>query len=404
MRVAVIFCLTSLLLACGITPKDYSNAAKLQPVKTQLDVKLQWIVPTGDVPDYASAQLTPVVKGGNVFIADISGKISMLDAVNGKTIWSHTIANSITSNPGVGNDLVYIGTRNANFIALDRKNGTERWRTQLSSVTLATPLVLKDSVIVQTIDGKVASLNANTGKLNWTYSNPVPKLTLRGTASPIKVGDAIIVGFAAGSLVSLDVNNGEINWTATITTPRGRTDLERLADIDGLFQAFDNTVYVCSYQGRVAAVSVADGNIQWSRKMSSYRGLSIGNGQIYISDVADNVWALDARTGATLWRQGKLSGREISAPVAVGKDVVVADFDGYIHWMSGEDGRFIARQSMKELWQDTYHPVFDTVEDERLDMETHRSVTVPPVVANNILYIRDNTGSLAAFKAVVNSK
>jgi outer membrane protein assembly factor BamB len=403
MRIVVILFLTILLLACGISPKDYSNAASLQPVNTQLKVKLQWIVLTGDVPKYASAQLTPVVEGENVFITDLSGKIAMLDAKNGKTVWSHTVTENITSGPGVGKNLVYAGTRDANLIALDRNNGSERWRIHLSSVTLAMPLIVKDSIIIQTIDGKVTSFNASTGKLNWTYSHDVPKLTLRGTASPISVGDDIIVGLAAGTLVSLDADDGELKWSTTITTPRGRTDLERLADIDGLFQSSDNTVYVCSYQGRVAAVSITDGNVQWSRKMSSYRGLSIGDGQIYITDTADHVWALDARTGATLWRQDKLAGREISTPVAIGKNVVVADYDGYIHWMSGEDGRFIARQSMKELWQDTYHPVYDTVEDERENMEVHRSVTVQPVVADNILYIRDNTGALAAFKVAANS-
>lgn len=398
MRIGVIFFLATLLLACGITPKDYSNAAKLQPIKNQLNVKLKWIVPTGDVPDNAYAQLAPVVDGGDIFITDISGKISMLDASTGKRLWSHHVNEKISSGPGVGESMVYAGTTNAEFIALDRKNGSERWKTQLSSVTLSIPLLVKNSIIVQTIDGKVTSLDALTGKIDWSYSHDVPKLTLRGTSSPLKVRDQVLIGLADGELVSLDVDSGEVKWSTTITTPRGRTDLERLSDIDGLFQSSDDTVYVCSYQGRVAAVSVTDGNIQWSRKMSSFRGLTVGGGQIYISDVADHVWALDAHTGATLWRQDNLAGREITVPVAFGKDVVVADYDGYIHWMSGEDGSFIARQNMKELWRDTYHPVYDTVDDDISNMELHRSVSVPPVVGNNILYIRDNTGALAAFK------
>ncbi|MEE8379173.1 MAG: PQQ-binding-like beta-propeller repeat protein, partial [Gammaproteobacteria bacterium] len=231
-----------------------------------------------------------------------------------------------------------------------------------------------------------------------------PKLTLRGTASPILDGNQIIAGFANGKLVSLNAQTGEVNWQVTITVPRGRTDLERLSDIDGLFQISNGSVYVTSYQGRVASVSLSDGRIQWARKMSSYNGLSVSAGQLYISDTEGRVWSLDARTGATLWRQDNLTGREISTPVVMDNAVVVADYQGYTHWLSVEDGQVIARQSMDKVWNDAHEPDSGSFSDDNDSEDYPRLVTVSPYVMGDTLYVRDNTGVLAAFQVKSDSR
>jgi outer membrane protein assembly factor BamB len=258
---------------------------------------------------------------------------------------------------------------------------------------LSPPVVAGDLLVVQTIDGKVATYKTATGKKMWTYERSIPKLTLRGTSAPLVVGESVFAGFSDGRLLSLSLATGELLWETTVAVPHGRTDLERLVDIDGLFSAADGTVYVSSYQGRVAAISAADGNVLWARDMSSYTGLTVSGNHIFITDAGSRVWALDKRTGATLWRQDSLFGRELSAPVVQGNTVVVADFDGYVHWLSQDDGEIVARQSLDHVWSEVRY-LWD---DEELDDEAHRSVTVSPMVADGTLYVRDNLGALTAF-------
>jgi len=398
MRYYVVIFLVLGLVACGTSPKDYSSATELQSVESQLTITPIWAIQTGGVPNYAHAQLPPAISGSSVYVASINGKILALDIDKGRKMWSTRVKDIIAGGPGFGDGHVFVSNSKAEIISLSRQDGVEQWRTKVSSEMLSTPLYSDGSLYVQTIDGKITSIDANTGKINWVYTHDTPRLTLRGTASPIMVGDQIISGFADGKLVSIGAKKGELLWSTTIVTPMGRTDLEKLSDIDGVIQSNGNTVFVVGYQGRVAAISATDGSIQWSRKLSSYSGLTYNNGHIYISDVDSNVWALDAHTGATLWRQEGLVAREISTPEVIGHAVVVADFDGYVHWLSEEDGRFIARQNLGDVWE-SYNPsYFETLGEELDSQRYHRIVSIKPSAANNILLVRDNEGALIAFR------
>lgn len=398
MRSIFVIIIMIVLVACGSSPKDYSSAVELKPIDTRLKVAPLWVKKTGKVPVYSHAQLPSAVKGNKLYVANVDGDVSLMDAGGGEILWSISLNEDLTSGPGIGESSIFIGSRNAEVIALDKNTGSEHWRVSVTSEMLATPLVVGRSLFVQTIDGKIVALDTASGKFIWSYSQDIPKLTLRGTASPINDGNQIIAGFADGNLVSLNAQTGEVNWKTAITVPRGRTDLERLADIDGLFQVSNGNIYVTSYQGRVASVSVTDGTIQWARKMSSYTGLAVSAGHIYISDTEGQVWSLDARTGATLWRQNNLAGREISKPVVMENAVVVADYDGYVHWLSLDDGQFIARQSMSESWNEAHEPDYGFFSEEMENGMFPRLVTVSPFASNNTLYVRDNTGAFAAFQ------
>jgi len=399
MRLVAIIIVSLMLFACVSAPKDYSSAKELDPIDSRLKIKSLWVKKTGAVPLSSSAQLKPAITDNRLYVASVNGDVGQMDASDGKWLWRVSLGEELTSGIGVGQSSIIVGSRNAEIISLNRITGSELWRTGITSEMLATPVVVGNSIYVQTVDGKITSFDINTGNIEWSYSHDIPKLTLRGSASPIISGNQLIAGFADGSLVSLDAHTGEINWKATITVPRGRTDLERLADIDGLFQASNGNVYVTSYQGRVASVSLTDGNIQWAREMSSYVGLLESDGHIYICDTEGKIWALDARTGATLWRQDNLIGREVSSPAIVEGAIVVADYDGYIHWLSLDDGQFIARASLNKIWNDAFEPGIDSHYAEPKTRYYPRLVTIPPLAVNNVVYVRDNTGAFAAIQA-----
>ena len=297
--------------------------------------------------------------------------------------------------PGFRDEWILETRREAALCGFDKRSGAEKGSRRSRSEMLASPVTIGDQLIVQTIDGKISVYNASTGKSIWTYSRSIPKLTLRGTSAPVVVGDKIVAGFSDGRLVGLSLATGELLWETPIAVPRGRTDLERLVDIDGLFHIRDDVVYVSSFQGRVAAIVVSDGNVLWARDMSSYTGLAVGVNQVYVTDCESKVWALDGRTGATLWRQDNLAERELSAPAVVGNNIVVADYDGFVHWLSRDDGQFVARDNLGVTWEKVRYVWDDEEQDDR-----HRSVTVLPLAIENTLYVRDNIGALTAFQVM----
>lgn len=384
-----------LLAACSSGIKSYPDATPLEKTQQDLAVRVLWSRELGPVLRNHHAQLPVVIQGDDLYYANISGEVGALRSLDNTSRWKLATGETLSAGPGVGAGLVLVGTRKAQLIALDQASGAERWRANLGAELLASPQVADDAVIVQTLDGKVLALAAASGQAIWSYSHSIPALTLRGTSTPVISGDAVLAGFADGRLVSLQRKTGKLQWTTAIAVPKGRSDLDRLVDIDGLFGVDQDTVFVASYQGNLAAVSVKNGSTLWAREFSSYTGLVVGAGKVFVSDAEGNVWALDQRTGGTLWRQAGLQGREPSLPViGGGPALVVGDYEGYVHWLSLEDGHFAARQSLDHIWQQHRAVMGVQLPDDA----RWRSVSVYPLAAGNRLYVRDNFGMLTVFQ------
>ena len=117
-------------------------------------------------------------------------------------------------------------------------------------------------------------------------------LTLRGTSSPAVLRGGVIAGFANGKVAALTLANGFQIWETSISIPQGRSELERLVDVDANPVIVGDTVYVVSFQGKIAIIDLRSGNLGWSRDMSSYTGLGVDYSQVYVTDEDSNVWAL----------------------------------------------------------------------------------------------------------------
>jgi outer membrane protein assembly factor BamB len=215
-------------------------------------------------------------------------------------------------------------------------------------------------------------------------------------------GNRVIAGLANGKLVALDINNGKKIWETTIAVARGRSELERIVDIDGAIRIKDGLVYVVSYQGRLSAVDVSNGRISWVRDLSSYQDIEISDAHIYITDNLSKIWALDRRSGATLWRQDKLSGRTLTAPVIQSDYLAIGDFNGFVHWISREDGHLVARQDMESA--STAAKIVGSVQVEEhevggdFDFKEIAGVLSTPLAVGNMLYVSDKGGVLAAYQ------
>lgn len=346
---ALLPALLLLLSGCG-TVTDYLKgddnaepAAPLSEIKATIKVTTHWSRNVGKSGKEGLVNLRPVVADGKLYIASGDGQVSALDAKTGKTLWHVDTRARLGGGPGVGDALVLVGTRDGELIALAADDGKEVWRSRVTSEVLSVPSASLGIVVTRAIDGRLFGLSAVDGKRLWTYDRTVPVLTLRGSSSPVLYRGLVIYGSDSGRLTALSQKQGFILWEKSIAFPSGRTELDRIVDIDGDPLVKDDIVYVASYQGSIVALDIKTAKLLWKRNFSSFNGMSADRKNLYVTDDQGNVWAIDRNTGASLWKQDKLLNRQVSGPGVIGDYVVVGDFEGYLHWMSIDDGRFVAR-------------------------------------------------------------
>ncbi len=349
--------------------------APLVEFKPSLQVDVLWKRDVGAGSQGRYLKLVPAVYKGRVFAADRKGEVRAYGADDGKALWSTDTDAPISGGPGVGDGLVLVGTNKGDVIALDEKKGDVRWRARVTSEVLSPPQAADGIVVVRSIDGRLSGLSTSSGRRLWTYDRTVPILTLRGTSTPVIAGDVVLDGFDGGRLVAVSLREGKPLWETPITVPTGRSELDRMVDIDSSPVVVDDKVYVVTYQGRVAALDLFSGRILWQRDMSSHAGLDADGRNVYVSDDDGYVWALDRVTSASVWRQTKLKGRSITAPAHLGDYVVVGDFEGYLHWMRRDDGQFAARVRIDSAGYDA-----------------------APLAMGDTLYVYGKSGTLAALR------
>jgi outer membrane protein assembly factor BamB len=270
-----------------------------------------------------------------------------------------------------------VGSRDGQVIALARDTGERLWTASVSSEVLAPPAVGDAIVVVQSVDGRLFGLSIADGKRVWLYERAEPALSLRGTDPPVLITDAVLAGFASGRLAAVRLEDGRPLWETTVAQPRGRNEIERLVDVDVSPLVFSDAIYAASYQGKLVAINPSNGNIQWSRDVSTHSGMVSDGTNLYLSDDRGYVLAFDRRTGASVWKQEALRVRSLNAPVMYADAVVVADYEGYVHWLAREDGRFIARYQIGSS-----------------------PVRAPGVVAGDTLFVAGISGTLSALRLV----
>lgn len=350
MRV-VVSALTALLLLSGCSwfgDEDNSEPpAKLQDFDAQVKLRSLWSHNTGVGTGNKLVKLVPAVVGDRVYTVDRKGRASAYLLEDGKQVWQNKTDSDVSAGPGVDEGLVLFGTSDAHVLALNADNGELLWTSPVSSEVLSVPRVYEGVVIVQTVDGNLTGLDADSGKRIWIHDRTVPVLSLRGTSTPLVDGGVVLSGFASGKIVALDTRSGRQLWEAAIAVPTGRSELQRMVDIDADAVMRDGILYVASFQGQLAAVSMENGRVLWSREMSAYSGIAVDLQQVYVSDEMSSLWALDRRSGAALWKNSDLNNRALTGPVVVDGYVAAGDFEGYLHLFSRIDGSVVGRQRVE---------------------------------------------------------
>ncbi len=334
-----------LLSGCSMFGSDDNTEppARLKSFDKRVELRRLWSHGSGDGTDKQLLRLVPAVSGKRVYVAERSGSVSAFDLDSGKSIWRHKTGVALSAGPGAGEGLVLVGSSEGELVALEADSGELRWQTEVPSEVLSVPQVYEGVVVVQTVDGAISALDAEDGKRLWIYDRTVPVLTLRGTSTPLVEGGVVLAGFASGKMVALEADNGREVWDSAVAVPHGRTELQRMVDVDASPIIRGGVLYAASYQGRMVAVSLQDGRMLWNREISAYAGIAADRSQIYVSDADSAVWALDRRNGGALWKQAELQRRSLTGPVVIDDYVAVGDFEGYLHLLSRDDGSVAGR-------------------------------------------------------------
>jgi outer membrane protein assembly factor BamB len=217
-------------------------------------------------------------------------------------------------------------------------------------------------------------LDAKDGSSRWVFDQTVPPLSLRGNSAPLIVNDAVYDGLDNGKVVAVRLADGNPLWAQTLSTGEGRTEVERLSDVDGDLMVAGENIYAIGYRGQVAALAATTGRPMWQRDVSSYGGAAAGDTTLVLADAEGNIWAFDRETGVSLWKQDQLKYRWLGTPAVQGKYVVVGDSEGFVHWLSLDEGKFAARERLSK-----------------------KPIESAPVVAGGMVYVEDINGRVGAY-------
>ena len=285
----------------------------------------------------------PTVVGGQVYAAAKEGSIARFDTQSGRQIWKVSAGSRLSGGVGADADLVVAGNVDGEVLAFSAKDGSMRWRTRVSSEMLAAPVVVGDIVVVRSSDSRVFALDAKDGRRRWVYQRSAGSLSIRSPAGLVVSRGYAYAGFSGGKLVAIALSNGGVRWESTVSLPKGATELERVTDVVGLPWYSEREICAVAFQGRVACFDINNGAALWAREMSSYSGLQADARYLFVTDDKGAVHALDRSTGTSVWKQDTLARRNLTAPLALGGDLVVCDVQGNVHLLSRDTGALTGR-------------------------------------------------------------
>lgn len=379
MRLAISALLLFLLGGCSWFDSDSDDSsapADLVEFDQTVPVERVWRTSIGASANNVPVNIAPVYAAGKLYVADRKGRITIVDADSGAV--DHEIKSRlrISAGPSVSGDLLMVGTLDGEVFVFDTSNDEVLWRSPVSSEVLAKPVLHDGLVIVRCIDGRIFGFDAQTGERKWLYDRGVPLLSLRGTSDPAVRGGVAYIGYDGGEVVALRVSDGSVIWEQTVSAREGKTELERLADIDGDMAIIANELYVASSRGRLASLTLDAGRILWVKDVGSSNGLSVARTQLALSDRESQVWLVDRVNSTTLWKQDQLLNRGLTRPAFYLNYLAVADIEGYLHFVDAESGNFVARTKVDGA-----------------------GVRAAPLAVGTTLYVLSEDGSLHAYRA-----
>jgi outer membrane assembly lipoprotein YfgL len=330
------------LAGCGMMPSVFGGStekpkpAELPPNASLIAVRPAWTARLGQV----DLPLAVNVNGGTVAVASSDGTVAVLDAATGRDHWRASAGGPLAAGVGSDGKLVAVVSRANELVALAA--GKPAWRQKMPAVSYTAPFVAGGRVFTLTADRAVTAFDGQTGHKLWTQQRPGEPLVLRHSGVMLAVGDTLVVGLS-GRMVGLDPLNGRVRWEAPLATPRGINDVERLVDLVGGVSRVGDTVCARAFQASVGCVNAARGAVLWTKPANGAEGVHGDDRLVFGTEADGKVLAWRRDTGDRVWVSDRLLHRGLTAPLALGRSVVVGDSFGLVHLLSREDGTFLNR-------------------------------------------------------------
>ena len=366
--------LIAVTAGCGRGDDSGEAPAELAPFDERLEVRRLWSTRVGGSGERLRLGLSPATDGARIFAASHGGDVAAFDLENGRRSWSSQTNLPLSAGPAYGAGVVALGTTDGELIALDADTGSELWRRAVGAEVLAPPAIGGEVVALRTVDGRLRGYSSLDGRELWTVVQTVPALTMRGNTAPYVSGSSVVAGFDNGRLGAYQLASGDVLWEFAVAAPSGRTELDRLVDISAGLQVAGNDVFAVGYHGRAIGVALENGVVLWQQELSSYAGLGVDLSSVYVTDEFSELVALERDSGTPRWRQEALRLRDVTAPTAFGNTIVVGDFEGFLHWIDPGDGSFVARERAA----------------------SNRITSAPLVVGRNMI-VQSEDGTVAAY-------
>lgn len=354
---------------------DATKPVELTDIEESVRIKKLWSVGVGDGQGDGLYKLQPVIGGDLIYAASSDGELRAVNRESGKVVMDVELDVALSGGVGLYGDALLLGSSDGAVLKVDRNSGEVLWSTKVSGEVLAAPQGNGEVVVAQTYDGKLIGMDFNTGEKLWTYDSNVPVLTIRGTSTPILRDDVVFAGFANGRVLAFDAETGGVGWEVRVAISQGRSEIERIVDVDGTMELSGGELYAASYQGRIVGIDASSGRGLWQQDVSSVSGVSQGFGNVYVADEDGTLYAFLRNGQGLRWQQGALGYRKLSRPVPVSSYVAVADFEGIVHLVSQVDGEFVGRVKVDG-------------DGARADMLSD----------GNVLYVYGNSGKLIAYE------
>ena len=340
---AAFLSLAALLLlgGCAADPPAVPPS-ELVPIEPSVTLARRW---SADAGEAGRGRFEPWLDEARVVAADGEGRVTAFDRRSGRRLWTRELGDTLASGVGGGDGTLYVGGADGTVHALSNEDGQTLWTASMSSEVLVPPVAAFGAVLVRSVDGRIVALEPADGSERWSVSNTPPALTLTGYGQPTLVAGGVLVGLDDGRLLALELASGRLIWESVLSVPSGRSEVERLVDVDADLVVDDQGIYVANYQGRAARLEPARGQVVWSVPMSSVAGLTIAGERVIVVDEEDGVHALERGSGRALWTSEALRGRRLSPPAVLpgGETIAVGDLEGYVHVLSLEDGALAGR-------------------------------------------------------------
>jgi len=355
--------------------EDVNSPKPLQKISATVPVSTAWSTKLGSALEGTHTGMRPAFSDGVIYAAGTGGTVKAIEALTGKVLWTQNLNLLLSGGPGVSNDLVVLGGYDGVVVALEAKTGQEKWRNQVTSEILAAPAVDSDYVAVRSADGRTTMLSAIDGQELWFDEQEVPRLSVRGYSAPVLIGGILISAYDNGKLIAFNPVNGMIAWQSVLGIPRGKSELERLVDIDGNFEIVETDIYVAGYQSRLGKIDGRSGRLTWGQDLSSSAGLGVDSENIYVTNANDTISAFGMESGQALWSNDDYNYRSLTAPMPVAGSLIAGDYDGYVHVLSSIDGSTQARVRLSKA-----------------------AITSTPLILGSLAIVQADDGKLAAYR------